>query len=86
MSYCRTGDDSDVYVVYNAHGYNCLGCSLTPDYQWPDACFETPDEMLSHLSSHKKAGEKVPKRCIERINHDKEFGQQAWFKSKGGTA
>lgn len=79
MSYCRTGEDSDVYVVWNMHGYNCLSCSLTLNYKWPDACFATPNDMLSHLQLHQGAGQKVPDRCIDRIYSDKWHGRDAWW-------
>lgn len=66
MSYCRMGEDSDVYVIRSGDRWICY-CDL--------ACNESdrPEEMISHLLRHRSFGHKVPQRAIERLNADR-FG------------
>lgn len=67
MSYCRAGDDSDVYVYNNSSSlkYECCGCEMIKDFD----C-DTPEEMLKHLTEHKKQGDKVPRYAIKRLKKE----------------
>jgi len=63
MSYCRTGNDSDIYMTGNNDGYyECHGCSLEGNARLPTAA-----AAVQHLFDHMKAGHKVPQRAIHRL-------------------
>lgn len=66
MSYCRPGEDSDVYVIRHVNG--CLVC-----YSHEPA-FETTatQVMIYHLWSHQQRGHKVPERAFERLEAERD--------------
>lgn len=65
MSYCRRGDDSDVYVIRSVYGPWVCYCE-------PGFNSETPGGMLQHLQGHIEMGDKVPKRALVRLRSDVE--------------
>jgi hypothetical protein len=71
MSYCRNnGTDSDVYVIATANaktqkpGWWCCGCDFENNF------FETRPEMVEHLLQHRREGDKVPDRALERLRRE----------------
>lgn len=57
MSFCRFAwDGSDVYVIETDSGYECY-CKEHP-------VTETPEAMIVHLASHRRAGLFVPEYAI----------------------
>lgn len=65
MSYCRIGEDSDVYVIRHVSGMLVCYCLL------PDNEFDTEEGMISHLIDHKMLGHKVPDRALARLNAER---------------
>lgn len=66
MSYCRTGEDSDVYVFGTTDGcFECCRCLMEVDY----GSFKTQtiEGMLCHLVSHIRLGHKVPLRAFAKL-------------------
>lgn len=64
MSYCRIGEDSDVYVYGSEKHLNCM-CYIffiTGSYS----------EMIIHLKEHLNHGDKVPSRAFNRLEHERE--------------
>lgn len=72
MSYCRWGEDSDVYV-YHSDGYVCSSCKMA---EGKDIRLETPIQLLAHLVRHRKEGHLVPDAAIERLQRDVKRG---WY-------
>lgn len=71
MSYARWGQNgSNVYVFGSTYEGRdvivCCGCLLVEDEDG-SARFDTPDEMLTHLERHLRAGHVVPPRCLLRL-------------------
>jgi hypothetical protein len=78
MSYCRFGNDSDVYVYLDVSGYLCCcGCSLKDDWKY----FST-DDLLAHLSEHDDAGHDVPPDAIEQLLAERK-DNDAWIAAGG---
>ncbi|MDP4224756.1 MAG: hypothetical protein Q8910_00100 [Bacteroidota bacterium] len=70
MSYCRTGDDSDVYMHQHFNGMiECAGCKIY-GFSYKDTEFDTPQEALNHLIEHQKVGHKVPLYAIKRLERE----------------
>ena len=75
MSYCRRGEDSDVYIVSTGYGYECVNCLLKPRYNSAvnmanshlSTVCQTQDHMLIHIKKHQRAGHLVPERAIKRL-------------------
>ena len=66
MSYCRFGDNSDVYVYCSREDvYVCCACSL--DKLWEHV---TPSEVITHLELHVAAGHQVPQYAFDRLRED----------------
>ena len=67
MSYCRVGEDSDVYVISDvSHGVpTCYSCGIIPLY---------PKDMVLHLIQHIRDGDKVPDRAFQRLLNEIEDG------------
>lgn len=66
MSYCRFGEDSDVYVFqdYTSENYECCACKMDNSKgHW----FKTPEGMVRHLMKHIRRGDKVPIRAFARL-------------------
>ena len=61
MSYTRVGSDSDVYA-YASMGrrWHCMPCGIFKDLL----------SLRKHLLEHRKKGDKVPKRCFDRIDSE----------------
>lgn len=66
MSYCRVGEDSDVYVIRHVNGF--LIC-----YQHEPA-YECRSEqsMICHLTIHRNAGDRVPQRALDRLEAERD--------------
>ncbi len=70
MSYCRVGNDSDVYVYHSVRDmYFCWLRSSSDGHEGSFRC-KTTSEMLAHLEAHVAAGHKVPLRAIERLKKE----------------
>jgi archaellum biogenesis ATPase FlaH len=70
MSYCRIGNDSDVYVLGNGDGgIQCMCCRLLENWYDSFTC-STEQEMLEHLEQHKSVGHKVPRYAINRLRRE----------------
>jgi len=76
MSYCRFGDDSDVYLYYHVDNFfECCSCRLLgfekrflPDFEMHKSKkMSNLSEVLAHLMKHKKKGHKVPDYALGRI-------------------
>lgn len=67
MSYCRAGEDSDVYVIatWNTDGRDALECFCEPAF-----FTTTRSVMISHLREHQANGDKVPDRTFERLERE----------------
>lgn len=65
MSYCRIGEDSDVYVIRDMSGMLQCFCNLVMNYH------EREEEMISHLLIHRSFGHKVPQRAIDRLQAER---------------
>lgn len=70
MSYCRKTNDSDVYVYGSAIKLVCCNCSIMYD---ADVEFDKYSEMIAHLKRHESHGHKVPARCFDSLEKDKEI-------------
>lgn len=66
MSYCRIGDDSDVYVILSTN------YEITPIGGKTTFVSETASEALSVLDTLSKLGYKVPAAAIDRLTKDAE--------------
>lgn len=67
MSYCRAGNESDVYVIATTDkvaSWWCVSCSV------PNNFVTSRQEMLSHLQEHKLAGDRVPDYAIARLQRE----------------
>lgn len=62
MSYCRWGEDSDVYVIGEGDCLCCCACGIGISVR-----FKTRTQMIEHLEQHRKDGDKVPQYAIERL-------------------
>jgi uncharacterized protein YxeA len=77
MSYCRCGDDSDVYVycgrMFNIHlaqgDEKCYELMKQNNVR-PEYYFETEKETLSYLLNLKQLGFRIPDRAIERLQRE----------------
>lgn len=79
MSYCRFGDDSDVYLYEHIDDfYECCSCrlmkkeihstGLIPDFKMHKSKkMLNLNEVLFHLMKHKKKEHKVPDYALERV-------------------
>ena len=63
MAYCRPGEGSDVYVYRTGDVLTCHA---------EGKAFTTTDEqsMIDHLMLHRRRGQKVPERTLERLWHE----------------
>lgn len=69
MAYARMGDDSDVYLYYDVHGYFSLSFnhpSVTETVVTKFAALRSVKEFL--LLIKKQLGVKVPRHCMHRID------------------
>ena len=66
MSYCRTGEDSDIYVYRKRP--NLLVChSETGSFE-----ASTEQEMIEHLLLHRRRGQRVPERALDRLKAERD--------------
>jgi len=66
MSYCRFGDDSDVYVYATFEDtYECCACRLSINWG-----HKTAADMIAHLEKHRATGHLVPQYAIDRLRGD----------------
>ncbi len=63
MSYCRIGEDSDVYIIHS----DVYEITLTGGTHFTR---DTASEALSVLEILDKLGYKVPKRAITRLQNE----------------
>ena len=65
MSYCRIGDDSDVYLILTGPGFVC---NLRNGHTaW---IANTREEVLNNLVSMKTRGYKIPQTAIEQLKRE----------------
>ena len=74
MSYCRMGDESDVYVFKSTFGYiECCYCPL----ESKSVQLETRKQALAHLIKHRRHGHQVPQEVFDRLQAElKEEGNE----------
>jgi hypothetical protein len=69
MSYCRVGEDSDVYVI-------AIHDRVTRKAAWECFCqersaqFDTHQKILEHLLCHRQKGDRVPEHALERLRRE----------------
>ena len=67
MSYCRCGDDSDLYIYRSSLGYSvCPHVKIGLETMF----FEELSDLLLYVTNLKKLGVKVPDRVFERIENE----------------
>lgn len=68
-----TGKGSEVYVFHHVGGYLiCMGCkreSMNRGFH-EDFIATTWQEMIDHIESHLKWGDRIPVRCLEQLRED----------------
>jgi len=67
MSYCRFGEDSDIYFLATGEGFQCCWCGFD---KYGKDIFKTRLDALNHLVEHIKAGHKVPDYAFERLQQE----------------
>lgn len=67
MSYCRFGDDSDVYVYATFDGKWIIHSPI------PSTSSESRQECLQRMLDLSKAGHKVPQYAINRLQEEIEL-------------
>ncbi len=65
MSYCRYGEDSDVYLFQSSAGYECMVSGGQTGF-----VVKTPTEALRKLLSLRNSGLKVPQGGIDRLERE----------------
>lgn len=65
MSYCRYGEDSDVYLIRCSNGYECMVNDGRIGF-----LVKTPKEALRKLLALQNDGLKVPQRAIDRLERE----------------
>lgn len=77
MSYCRFGNDSDVYLYMHVDGQHvCCSCRMLDER--PDVYMYNAQSALMHLKGHKTAGHRVPKYALTALEAElKEINGQA---------
>lgn len=63
MSYCRKGEDSDVYVIASGSGWVC--------YCKPVFSTDYMVGLINHLRAHERRGERVPAKVYERLRAER---------------
>ncbi len=74
MSYCRFGEDSDLYIIGLGEGkYNCCGCYLMNiQIEKHKDDIMTKKEILNHIALHEEWGDKIPDYAKKRIEGEEE--------------
>lgn len=62
MSYCRFGEDSDVYLIRSSAGYECMVSDGRTGF-----LVKTPKAALLALHALRSDGLKVPQNAIDRL-------------------
>lgn len=62
MSYCRYGEDSDVYLIHCSDGYECTVSNGRTGFS-----VKTPKAALRKLLALRSDGLKVPQSAIDRL-------------------
>ncbi len=73
MSYCRFGEESDVYVYTDGAELHCCACRMTDKRS--DFLTARRTDMIEHLEQHIRHGHEVPRDAFERLR--REIGQIA---------
>lgn len=69
MSYCRFVE-ADAYIFEHVGGFwQCCACLLSEE-DWGNVDCATRNEMLSHISLHRKAGHYIPEYVDERLKEE----------------
>ena len=92
MSYCRFGDDSDVYLYDSFNGnIVCCVCRLTPlergeftsldgttntVYCREDTYLSSPTKAIRHLRKHRRAGHMVPRYAFRRLRRERRLARR----------
>lgn len=77
MSYCRMGEDSDVYLYCGPEGIVCCSCRLQklrgyPYVYSPDFILKDQHSAIMHLALHRARGHRVPLYATSSIREDLE--------------
>lgn len=79
MSYVRFSNNSDVFVFANGMHLECCSCRLLTDgagrfiHSYNS---NSRSDMIEHLKTHIRLGQKVPRRAIQRLKNEiKEIGE-----------
>jgi len=75
VSYCRFGDDSDVYLMRTGSGWWCCGCALADTPKQLEVSLKTRQQVLDHLDKHILRGSKVPQHAVDRLHREIEEGK-----------
>jgi hypothetical protein len=69
MSYCRKGQDSDIYMfpMYDESNTLSIVCYECPLNHGDSMLYDTPSEALAHLRHHQSVGHKVLESAITRL-------------------
>ena len=67
MSYCRFGDDSDVYLFHSEDIIKCMCCSLE-GYDGTEFIFRR--DVIRHLRKHQSWDHKVPEYVFQRLERE----------------
>jgi len=63
MSYCRLGEDSDVYVYLSTDNHlHCCGCLLKGEFRT-----DRYSAMLDYLGEHRALGHRIPSDAVEKL-------------------
>lgn len=65
MSYCRFGEDSDVYLIRSSAGYECMLSDGRTGF-----LVETQKAALAALLGLRSDGLKVPQSAIDRLKRE----------------
>lgn len=65
MSYCRFGEDSDVYIFPHFSGPICCCACLRANGD--DVFVDTAEEATEHLNLHRSHGDRVPDRAFRAL-------------------
>ena len=72
MSYCRLGEDSDIYVIQSGDTWCCCGCMRGDELAGTE--FDTLAELKLHLEEHVRLGDKVPEYAMARVRREMDSG------------
>ena len=69
MSYCRFGNDSDVYMIDTGDYFECVCCRMLPKFggMHKSRIMQNTMSALKHLGAHRTHGHRVPRYAIKRL-------------------